>query len=38
MTVTKPVTGPEAEDTFSMSSSHTLDAIEVIFDEQEADM
>ena len=33
MMVTKPVIAPESEDTFSMPSSHTLDAIEVIFDD-----
>lgn len=33
MTVTKPVKVAESEDTFSMPSSHTLDAIEVLFDD-----
>ncbi len=33
MTVTTPVIAPESEDTFSMQPSHTLDAIEVTFDD-----
>ena len=33
MTVAKPVSMPESEDTFSMPSSHSLDSIEVIFDD-----
>ena len=33
MTVAKPVEVAESEDTFSMPSSHTLDAIEVLFDD-----
>jgi hypothetical protein len=33
MTVATPVIVPESEDTFSMPSSHSLDALEVFFDD-----